>query len=74
MTTTPTRAPDPERAELLAGLAAARSAPVGATRGIDDEHPRGEARSVRQVLVHLITETARHADLLRESLDDRSAC
>ncbi|TQM15898.1 DinB family protein [Pseudonocardia kunmingensis] len=39
-------------------------------------HPRGEERSVRQVLLHLIHETAQHAghaDILREALDGRTA-
>jgi hypothetical protein len=39
-------------------------------------HPRGEERSVRGVLLHLIHETAQHAghaDILREALDGHTA-
>jgi len=39
-------------------------------------HPAGERRSVRQVLLHVIAETAQHAghaDILRESLDGQTS-
>lgn len=77
---------DPERATLLDELATARATLVATTRGLTDEqagalpeapwNEPGGVRSVRQVLVHVIAETAPHAghaDFLRESIDGRTA-